>query len=112
MNFSTGADPLRLSIERRQEFEKAEAEQRKAALDLVKDCKDSSQRAQVLAQHCKLLHVLKPNHQVKVLLTIIRNRNTGREDFMFQSNRIMRMLMSVARVHSYSLFLHDDDFSH
>ena len=84
-----------LSFERRQAMEIKEQADRKAALELVKDCKNPAERAEILAQHAKL-HVLKPNHQVAILLTIIRDKTTDRESFMFQSNRIMRMLMSVS----------------
>ncbi|KAK5576758.1 hypothetical protein ACTFIV_001569 [Dictyostelium citrinum] len=37
--------------------------------------------------------VLKSNHQLKGLFTIIRNRETKREDFIFYSDRIIRLLI-------------------
>eukprot|EP01132_Coremiostelium_polycephalum_P000985 gene985-1251_t len=37
--------------------------------------------------------VLKSNHQVKGLLTLIRNRETKREDFIFYSDRLIRLLI-------------------
>ncbi len=38
-------------------------------------------------------HVLKHTPQLKVLYTIIRNKNTKREDFIFCSDRIIRLLV-------------------
>ena len=39
------------------------------------------------------LHVLKSNHQIKCLQTLIRDRTTHREDFIFYSDRLIRLLI-------------------
>lgn len=41
----------------------------------------------------KNMHVLKYTPQLKSLYTIIRDRNTAREDFIFYSDRIIRLLV-------------------
>ena len=42
------------------------------------------------------LHKLEETSQVKLLHTIIRNRETGRDDFIFYSNRLMRILFEFS----------------
>jgi uracil phosphoribosyltransferase len=39
------------------------------------------------------VHVLKPTFQIKGLHTIIRDKNTKREDFIFYSDRLIRLLI-------------------
>lgn len=39
------------------------------------------------------VHCLKMTPQLKTLLTIIRDRKTKREDFIFYANRIIRLLV-------------------
>lgn len=41
----------------------------------------------------KNLHVLKYTPQIKTLYTIIRDKNTSRKDFVFYSDRIIRLLI-------------------
>ncbi|ELU05526.1 hypothetical protein CAPTEDRAFT_119822, partial [Capitella teleta] len=42
------------------------------------------------------LHVLEPTQQIKGLHTFIRNRETNRDEFIFYSNRLMRLLIEFA----------------
>mmetsp|Transcript_29463 Transcript_29463/g.40720 ORF Transcript_29463/g.40720 Transcript_29463/m.40720 type:complete len:242 (-) Transcript_29463:181-906(-) len=39
------------------------------------------------------IHILKPTHQVRGLHTIIRNKSTPRADFVFYSDRLIRLLI-------------------
>lgn len=39
------------------------------------------------------LHVLHPTDELQALLTIIRNRETSRSDFIFYSDRVIRLLV-------------------
>jgi uracil phosphoribosyltransferase len=39
------------------------------------------------------LHILPSNNQIRGLLTIIRNANTSREDFIFYADRLIRLLI-------------------
>eukprot|EP01116_Phalansterium_solitarium_P024146 TRINITY_DN8756_c0_g1_i2.p1 TRINITY_DN8756_c0_g1~~TRINITY_DN8756_c0_g1_i2.p1 ORF type:complete len:241 (+),score=63.77 TRINITY_DN8756_c0_g1_i2:402-1124(+) len=39
------------------------------------------------------LHVLHPTNQIRGLQTIIRDRNTNRDDFIFYADRLMRLLI-------------------
>jgi len=39
------------------------------------------------------VHVLKPTYQIKGLQTIIRDKTTSREDFIFYSDRLIRLLI-------------------
>ncbi|KAJ1983245.1 hypothetical protein H4R34_001401 [Dimargaris verticillata] len=43
------------------------------------------------------VHVLEPTQQLKALLTIIRNRETSRGDFIFYSDRIIRLLVEEGK---------------
>ncbi|KAJ1977594.1 Uracil phosphoribosyltransferase, synthesizes UMP from uracil, partial [Dimargaris xerosporica] len=45
------------------------------------------------------VHVLEPTQQLKALLTIIRNRETSRGDFIFYSDRIIRLLVEEGLNH-------------
>jgi uridine kinase len=42
------------------------------------------------------LHKLEETPQIKVLHTIIRNKETNRDEFIFYSNRLMRLLIEYA----------------
>eukprot|EP01087_Luapelamoeba_hula_P004787 TRINITY_DN1474_c0_g1_i2.p1 TRINITY_DN1474_c0_g1~~TRINITY_DN1474_c0_g1_i2.p1 ORF type:complete len:168 (-),score=24.07 TRINITY_DN1474_c0_g1_i2:571-1074(-) len=42
------------------------------------------------------VHVLKPTFQIKGLHTIIRDASTSREDFIFYSDRLIRLLIEEA----------------
>ena len=42
------------------------------------------------------LHKLEETPQIKLLHTIIRNKETSRDDFIFYSNRLMRLLIEYA----------------
>src|SRR5690349_7255687 len=42
------------------------------------------------------VHLLKTNNQVRGLHTIIRDRTCSREDFIFYSNRLIRLLIEEA----------------
>jgi uracil phosphoribosyltransferase len=42
------------------------------------------------------VHVLKSTFQIKGLHTIIRDKNTSREDFIFYANRLIRLLIEEA----------------
>jgi len=42
------------------------------------------------------IHILKHNTQLKALYTIIRDKNTKRDDFVFFSERIIRLLVEYA----------------
>lgn len=41
-------------------------------------------------------HILKQTNQLRGLLTFIRDSNTKRDDFIFYSNRIIRLLIEEA----------------
>eukprot|EP00741_Cyanophora_paradoxa_P008284 tig00001284_g8013.t1 len=45
------------------------------------------------------LHVLKSNPQVKAIQTIIRDQNTTRNEFVFHSNRLIRLLIEEGLSH-------------
>jgi uracil phosphoribosyltransferase len=40
-----------------------------------------------------MIYLLKPTPQLKVLMTIIRDRETKRDDFIFYANRVIRLLV-------------------
>ncbi len=42
------------------------------------------------------LHKLEETPQIKLLHTIIRNKETTRDEFIFYSNRLMRLLIEYA----------------
>lgn len=42
------------------------------------------------------VHILKHNTQLKALYTLIRDKNTERDDFVFFSERIIRLLVEHA----------------
>ena len=42
------------------------------------------------------LHKLEETPQIKLLHTIIRNKETNRDEFIFYSNRLMRLLIEYA----------------
>eukprot|EP00405_Crypthecodinium_cohnii_P016390 CAMPEP_0206444872 /NCGR_PEP_ID=MMETSP0324_2-20121206/15161_1 /ASSEMBLY_ACC=CAM_ASM_000836 /TAXON_ID=2866 /ORGANISM="Crypthecodinium cohnii, Strain Seligo" /LENGTH=489 /DNA_ID=CAMNT_0053912959 /DNA_START=68 /DNA_END=1537 /DNA_ORIENTATION=- len=42
------------------------------------------------------LHIMQPSSQTRGLHTMIRDKNTGREDFVFYSERLMRLVMEAA----------------
>lgn len=47
----------------------------------------------MLRQKYPNLHALRENHQVKCLQTLIRDRKTHREDFIFYADRLIRLLI-------------------
>jgi len=51
---------------------------------------------EALKQKYPNLHVLKSNHQIKCLQTLIRDRTTKREDFIFYADRLIRLLIEEA----------------
>ena len=52
-----------------------------------------AQRAASLVAKYPQLHVLRPTHQLRGLHTIVRNKDTSREDFIFYSDRLIRLLI-------------------
>jgi len=52
--------------------------------------RDLTRRESFIANN---VHVLKPTFQIKGLHTIIRDKNTKREDFIFYSDRLIRLLI-------------------
>eukprot|EP00010_Vexillifera_abyssalis_P005312 CAMPEP_0201560388 /NCGR_PEP_ID=MMETSP0173_2-20130828/78243_1 /ASSEMBLY_ACC=CAM_ASM_000268 /TAXON_ID=218659 /ORGANISM="Vexillifera sp., Strain DIVA3 564/2" /LENGTH=228 /DNA_ID=CAMNT_0047974835 /DNA_START=107 /DNA_END=793 /DNA_ORIENTATION=- len=53
-------------------------------------------KTKILEKYSKQVHVTKLNHQIQGLHTIIRDKNTSREDFVFYSDRLIRMLIEEA----------------
>ena len=46
------------------------------------------------------VRVLPQTAQLRAMMTIIRDRDTGRDDFVFYSDRIIRLLVEEGKIHS------------
>eukprot|EP01104_Vermistella_antarctica_P007583 TRINITY_DN185_c0_g2_i2.p1 TRINITY_DN185_c0_g2~~TRINITY_DN185_c0_g2_i2.p1 ORF type:complete len:164 (+),score=32.57 TRINITY_DN185_c0_g2_i2:40-531(+) len=53
---------------------------------------DAARAATMLATYSNL-HMIKSNEQIRGLHTIIRDKDTSREDFIFYSDRLIRLLI-------------------
>lgn len=47
------------------------------------------------------VHVLEDTPQLKAMLTMIRNKETPRADFIFYSDRIIRLLVEEGNFHTF-----------
>lgn len=53
-------------------------------------------KSEIYLEKYKQLHIMNPTSQIKALHTIIRNKETKREDYVFYSNRLIRLLVEEA----------------
>jgi hypothetical protein len=82
----------------KEEAAKVRAECKRRAAEYTAGTHTPEERAEALRRHLAtdLLNTLPSNAQVKVLLTIVRDRTTSREDFVFYADRLMRLCASLS----------------